>query len=253
MYRIYWVDADSSFLSALLQAHPLEPQGFRLIGSSSDPVRARKEILRLQPDVVFTEVELPALSGLELIRSLRERRPEIVFVIVSGARKFEYAQRALRLRVYDYCLKPVQEEHFQSLLQQLYRTLARSRRAPAAGKGAPEGETENVHFNDLKRYVDAHYCTPLTLTELSRIFYLSTNYCGYLFKRYTGSTFVQYVRGLRLERAKHLLETTALPVAQIAASVGYVDLSRFSRLFKSEVGLTPAQYRARARGKAPPP
>ena len=170
MYRIYWVDADSSFLSALLQAHPLEPQGFRLIGSSSDPVRARKEILRLQPDVVFTEVELPALSGLELIRSVRERRPEIVFVIVSGARKFEYAQRALRLRVYDYCLKPVQEEHFQSLLQQLYRTLARSRRAPAAGKGAPEGETENVHFNDLKRYVDAHYCTTLTLTELSKIF-----------------------------------------------------------------------------------
>lgn len=110
-----------------------------------------------------------------------------------------------------------------------------------------------MHFNDLKRYVDAHYCTPLTLTELSRIFYLSTNYCGYLFKRYTGSTFVQYVQGLRLERAKHLLETTALPVAQIAASVGYVDLSRFSRLFKSEVGLTPAQYRARARGKAPPP
>ncbi len=252
MYRIYWVDADSSFLSALLQAHPLEPQGFRLIGSSSDPVRARKEILRLQPDVVFTEIDLPALSGLELIRSVRERRPEIVFVIVSGARKFEYAQRALRLRVYDYCLKPVQEEHFQSLLQQLYRTLSRGRRA-AAGKDAPEGETENVHFNDLKRYVDAHYCTPLTLTELSRIFYLSTNYCGYLFKRYTGSTFVQYVRGLRLERAKHLLETTALPVAQIAASVGYVDLSRFSRLFKSEVGLTPAQYRARARGKAPPP
>ena len=61
------------------------------------------------------------------------------------------------------------------------------------------------------------------------------------------------MRGLRLERAKYLLETTALPVAQIAASVGYVDLSRFSRLFKSEVGLTPAQYRARARGKAPPP
>ena len=47
-------------------------------------------------------------DGLELIRSVRERRPEIVFVIVSGARKFEYAQRALRLRVYDYCLKPVQ-------------------------------------------------------------------------------------------------------------------------------------------------
>ena len=65
---------------------------------------------------------------------------------------------------------------------------------------------------------------------------------------------MQYVRGLRLERAKHLLETTALPVAQIAASVGYVDLSRFSRLFKSEVGAhARASTRARARGKAPPP
>ena len=251
MYRIYWVDADGAGPGAALQGRSLEGLGFRLVGQSADPLRARREILRLQPDVVFTEVEMPGLSGLELIRSVRERRPEIVCVIVSGARSFEYAQKALRLRVFDYCLKPVQEAYFLNLLQQLYRYLSRSRRAGAAARPAAKPETENVHFNDLKRYVDAHFCQPLTLAELSKAFYLSTNYCGYLFKRYTGETYVQYVRGLRLEKAKALLAETDLPVAQVAASVGYIDLSRFSRLFKAEIGLTPAQYRIKGR-EGPP-
>jgi two-component system response regulator YesN len=249
MYRIYWVDVDRAFLSALLQAHPLEEMGFRLIGCSSDPLHARREILHLQPDVVFTEVEMPGLSGLDLIRTVRERRPEIVFVVVSGAQRFSYVQRALRLRVYDYCLKPVEEEHFQNLLRQLYRYLSRNQHMAAAHREALVGETENVHFNELRRYVDANFCRPMTLTELSKAFFLSTNYCGYLFKRYTGTTFVQYVRRLRLERAKLLLETTTLPIAQIATSVGYLDLSRFSRLFKAEIGLSPGQYRTQVCGE----
>ena len=65
--------------------------------------------------------------------------------------------------------------------------------------------------------------------------------------RATGVTPLEYVQTLRLEEAKHLLETTEVAVEEVAHQVGYEDASFFGRLFRRKVGLTPAQYRKRFR------
>ena len=65
------------------------------------------------------------------------------------------------------------------------------------------------------------------------------------FRQATGLGALEYVHRLRLEEAKQMLETGTLPIEAIAAEVGYQDASFFSRLFKREVALTPAQYRRR--------
>jgi len=68
------------------------------------------------------------------------------------------------------------------------------------------------------------------------------------FKRATGMAPMAYVHTLRLEDAKHLLETSAEPVEAVAEAVGYEDASFFGRLFRRQVGLTPTQYRKRFGG-----
>ncbi|MEJ2347319.1 MAG: helix-turn-helix domain-containing protein [Gammaproteobacteria bacterium] len=65
------------------------------------------------------------------------------------------------------------------------------------------------------------------------------------FARATGMSPLEYVHTLRLEEAKHLLETSELPVEAVANEVGYEDASFFGRLFRRKVGLTAAQYRKR--------
>lgn len=65
------------------------------------------------------------------------------------------------------------------------------------------------------------------------------------FAKATGMTPIEYVQTMRLEEAKQILETTDTPVEAIANEVGYEDPSYFGRLFKRNVGLTPAQYRKR--------
>src|SRR5690606_27158589 len=67
------------------------------------------------------------------------------------------------------------------------------------------------------------------------------------FARATGVTPLEYVHTLRLEEAKHLLETSEVAVEEVAHEVGYEDASFFGRLFRRKVGLTPAQYRKRFR------
>jgi len=65
------------------------------------------------------------------------------------------------------------------------------------------------------------------------------------FRAATGYTPMEYVQTLRLEEAKHILETTDTPVEQVALDVGYEDSHFFRRLFKRAVGITPARYRQR--------
>lgn len=68
------------------------------------------------------------------------------------------------------------------------------------------------------------------------------------FKKATGLAPLEYVQNLRLEEAKQVLETTGLPIEEVAAAVGYEDIAFFRRLFRRRVGLTPAAYRRRFQG-----
>ena len=63
------------------------------------------------------------------------------------------------------------------------------------------------------------------------------------FKDATGLSIIDYVQNLRIEKAKHLLETTDLPVDEIGGFVGYENLSFFRQLFRRRCGLSPANYR----------
>lgn len=63
------------------------------------------------------------------------------------------------------------------------------------------------------------------------------------FKAATGSPLIDYLQNLRVEAAKRLLESGALPVDEVSADVGYADASFFRRLFKRVTGLPPSQYR----------
>ena len=65
------------------------------------------------------------------------------------------------------------------------------------------------------------------------------------FQQATGLSPLEYVQTLRLEEAKHLLETGDDSIEAVANAVGYEDAGFFSRLFRRKVNLTPAQYRRR--------
>ena len=81
------------------------------------------------------------------------------------------------------------------------------------------------------------------MSEMAQVVNLSPSRLRYLFKREMGIAPGHYLRTLRLEQAKKLLETTFLSVKEIITSIGVHDQSHFIREFKKLYGLTPAQYR----------
>lgn len=85
----------------------------------------------------------------------------------------------------------------------------------------------------------------LTSDELARAVNLSPVHLRYLFRTETGRTFAQYLKSLRMEEARRLLENTFLNTKEIMHRIGMRDESHFARDFKKAHGLTPAQYRER--------
>ena len=83
----------------------------------------------------------------------------------------------------------------------------------------------------------------ITLGDAAQAVHLSQNHFCTVFSQETGSTFIEYLTGLRLERARELLEGTQMRSSQIAQEIGYRDPHYFSYLFKKHTGLSPRDWR----------
>jgi AraC family transcriptional regulator len=92
-------------------------------------------------------------------------------------------------------------------------------------------------------YVRDHASQDLSLPTLARLIGYSPHYFVHLFRQTTGETPHQLVRRERLAQARHLLEASDVPVAQVAAESGFADQSAFTRAFKRALGVTPHAYR----------
>lgn len=105
-----------------------EKLGYQIAGTANDGERALQLIEEEKPDVLMTDIRMPGVDGMELIRRAKELRPDLVFIVVSGYRQFEYAQTALKYGVTDYLLKPVNAEELTQLLIRIREEEEKKRR-----------------------------------------------------------------------------------------------------------------------------
>ncbi|MFR1478082.1 MAG: response regulator [Hydrogeniiclostridium mannosilyticum] len=101
------------------------PVGFQVVGEAKNGREALKLIRLLQPKVVFSDVYMPVMDGLELARILQMEFPEIRVVIISGHRDFEYAQKAIRYGVVNYLIKPLEPKALDEVLTSLREGILR--------------------------------------------------------------------------------------------------------------------------------
>ncbi len=94
-----------------------------------------------------------------------------------------------------------------------------------------------------RQFIEAQYGTAIQTADIAQHVALSEYHFARLFKKAFGTTVYQYVRRQRLNGARHLLESTDLPITTIALDVGYASLSAFIQAFGKAFGLTPSHYR----------
>ncbi|UUZ96716.1 response regulator [Paenibacillus sp. P25] len=105
MYKVMLVDDDYPVLEFLSEAIPWEKYGLQLVGRCENGAVALAQAERDMPDILITDIGMPKMDGIELIGSLKQRKPGLRVAILSCHSDFHYAQQALKLNVQDYVLK----------------------------------------------------------------------------------------------------------------------------------------------------
>ncbi|WP_334076846.1 helix-turn-helix domain-containing protein [Paenibacillus sanfengchensis] len=120
MMNVLLVDDEPLVLDGLRTMIKWEQYGFRVCGEASNGPEAFGLIQRLMPELVLTDIRMPVYGGLELIkRSNRALKRPPKFVVLSGYDDFNYALTAMRQRVAEYLLKPIDEEEIEAILERL--------------------------------------------------------------------------------------------------------------------------------------
>lgn len=97
--------------------------GAEIVGEARDGIELVQQVERLHPNTVITDINMPGLTGLEAVAEMKEKYPDVRFIIMSGYSEFSYAQESIRLKVQDYLLKPINKEELNMTLEKIDRLI----------------------------------------------------------------------------------------------------------------------------------
>lgn len=197
-----------------------------IVGEAHDGEETVKMILEKHPDIVFLDIEMPLMNGLQVMETVRKQyKGDIDFIIVTAFDSFTYAQQALKMQARDFLLKPVMYSQFCETMERVigYRY------------------SDNPAFNGLLEYINNHYMDEMTLADCTKIMAMSESNVARFFKKYMNCTFTAYLNDVRMNEACKLMEK-GVAIKEAAAEVGYNNLNYFYRIFKNKYNMTPKDY-----------
>lgn len=213
-------------------------EDFRVVGIASNGIEGLFETERLEPDVVFSDIRMPGMDGLLFLEQIRKDHGHIQVVLITGYTEFEYARKALQLGAFDYLLKPLEDTEILRVINRLRLQLAEKSEEQAISK---EKEPQSL-ISFAKEWVSAHIDVA-TLDAVAEQVQMNTAAFSRKFHTVEGITFIKYLTGLRMNKARELLSDPVLKISQISESVGYLDHRYFTEVFKKHLGISPQEYR----------
>lgn len=134
MYKVLIADDESIIRNALAGAFRWQDYCMEIVALSKNGLEALEHVKKLRPDICLLDIQMPLLSGLELIEKLNGIDEDIVKVIISGHDEFEFARKAIELGVNHYILKPIDEGDFKNILIKIKQQLDEKKRLAALQK-----------------------------------------------------------------------------------------------------------------------
>ncbi|NLM26828.1 MAG: response regulator [Clostridiaceae bacterium] len=119
MFKVFLVEDEKVVREGIRNNILWEQYGFHYTGDASDGELALPMIRKIQPDLLITDIKMPFMDGLSLIKLVRKELPRTKIVIISGYDDFSYAQQAIHLGVEQYLLKPIIKEKLVEMLNEM--------------------------------------------------------------------------------------------------------------------------------------
>lgn len=134
MYRILVVDDEDIIREGIKCLFDYEALGFTICGEAATGEQAYAQITALQPDVVMMDIRMPGMSGLDVVKKVRQDGYSGKIIIVSSYTDFTYAREAMRHGVQQYITKPIDEDELSEILLRFREELDRQQQADSASR-----------------------------------------------------------------------------------------------------------------------
>lgn len=209
-------------------------------------LQAVKLAKQYRPNIIIMDVMIPEMDGLSAIAEIRKFLPNVCITILSAYSDFPYAQKAIRLGVFEYQLKPIKPSIFKQIFLKMLDSISECHELV---QEYPEEKSQNhqeyVHnfIEESVKYIKEHFRERLTLEMVASKVFMNAKYFSHIFKKEMGVPFTEYVINLKIQYATRLLETTNYPAYRISIECGFSDPSYFNRVFCAQMNLTPNKYR----------
>jgi two-component system response regulator YesN len=121
MYKVLLVDDESIIIESISKLIDWGKYDLELVGAARNGLEAYKLIKLHKPHIVITDIKMPGMDGLDLMRKVKEDMPNTVFIILSGYGEFDFASKAIQYGVKHYLLKPCDEEEIIPVLTNIVK------------------------------------------------------------------------------------------------------------------------------------
>ena len=215
-----------------------------VVGEAENGEEGLKAVSDLDPDLIITDLRMPKMDGLEMLKKLREEGNRAAVIVLTAYDQFSYAQSALRLGVVDYLLKPFHDGELEEIILRIRKKHWEKKEKPLVfSEFKIEGMSR--YISEATEYIEQESGNPdLTVGEIAEKLGISEGHLSHTFKKETGQTILSYITRCRIKKAALALKSGKYKVYEVAEMAGYRDITYFSTSFKKLMGISPSEYQS---------
>ncbi len=249
MTSVIVVDDEKYVREGIVQGTDWKSVGCEVIGQAKNGEEALALARTRRPDLIITDIRMPKMDGIELVKTLREEKIDVKVIFLTAYSDFSYAQQAIRLQASDYLLKPFEDGQLEAAVKKILGDEILHSKPNASSEEAAllslkeAGPEMNRYVQRAIAYIEEHYSEDaISVTKIAASMGVSEGHLSRLFKKDTGQSINNYITCFRIRTAMHLLRDVRYKVYEVCEMVGYHDIAYFSGTFKKLTGMNPSDY-----------
>ena len=240
MYRVMLVDDEEKLRNLLKKIIDWSCFGMQIAGEAGSGIEAINTIDEIRPDIIFVDIRMPFMNGIEFSKLAMKRYPQMKIIILTAHDDFSYAKECIGIGVSDYLLKPIIRSDISKALEKAKESLDHSEHQE---KYPPEDVTRNIlSAAKLHHYIEENYRdASLNLTSAANDFGFNASYFSRKFTELIGKSFIEYLTDYRMDKSCALAKQGKLMYVT-ANEVGILDPNYFGKCFKKHRKIPYSEY-----------
>ncbi len=250
--QILIVDDDTALLDRYVEGLF---DAYRVVTVQTGRVAIERVKRRSDIDLAIIEYRLPDMSGIDVMKEIKDVAPSVLVIIATAYGDEDVAVEAFRSGARDYLKKPFSISELSTKIDfYLALRLADKKRRKNIHPGSetrvqpgslPSTVTLSQYhkIQQAVRFINDNYRTDIRHDAVAWEARMSPAHFSRTFKKVMSLSYQDYLNSLKITKANNLLRTSAKSVTEIAAFLGFADLTGFGRIFKKLTGHTPSAFR----------